>query len=221
MIVESLQGEPIEQYAVRVFESWKLGAKGFDDGLLIIVASHDRQTRIEVGYGLEGQLTDVMCARIIEQHLTPHFRDGDFLGGLKSTLEALLFALDDSTALPLAPHDVRPSFDSFEYSIKDLLAANWLIGGALSTLWIVWLVLRAGIERALNKRPLSALILILLPCASVGLPIYLWLTADTIGPGLLASDARSVAPRWSVELLDYTTLQFCGQTPLGAILKCF
>lgn len=89
LIVASTGEDSIEAYATRVFEQWKLGRKGVDDGILLLVAKDDRALRIEVGYGLEGAVTDVQAARIIRERITPAFREGDFFGGIQAGTDAL------------------------------------------------------------------------------------------------------------------------------------
>src|SRR5258706_401943 len=79
----------IEESALRVFREWKLGAVGKNDGALLVVAAKDREMRIEVGRGLEGDLPDAICGRIIDDVLTPRFQKGDFAGGLRAGVEAL------------------------------------------------------------------------------------------------------------------------------------
>jgi len=74
LTVPTIGDESVEQYATRVFENWKLGQKGKDNGVLVIVVPNDRKMRIEVGYGLEGTLTDVAAARIIRNVMTPQFK---------------------------------------------------------------------------------------------------------------------------------------------------
>ena len=78
LTMPSLEGERIEVYATRVFDAWKLGQKGKDNGVLVIVAPNDRKMRIEVGYGLEGTLTDARASRIFREALTPQFNSGNY-----------------------------------------------------------------------------------------------------------------------------------------------
>ena len=80
--VDSLEGAPIEDYAVRLFQTWGVGKKGKDNGVLILVAPNDRQVRIEVGYGLEGAINDALAGRIIRERMIPAFKDGDFNAGI-------------------------------------------------------------------------------------------------------------------------------------------
>ncbi|MEM8120317.1 TPM domain-containing protein, partial [Morganella morganii] len=72
----------IEAFSDKLFQAWKLGRKAVDDGLLLVVAKDDRRMRIEVGYGLEGTITDIDAGRIIREYMTPAFRQQDYAGGL-------------------------------------------------------------------------------------------------------------------------------------------
>jgi uncharacterized protein len=94
LIVPSTAPETIEQYALRVAERWKPGRKNVDDGALLVVAKDDRTLRIEVGYGLEGALTDAACKRIISEIIVPRFRQGDYYGGIASGVDRILRVID-------------------------------------------------------------------------------------------------------------------------------
>jgi uncharacterized protein len=94
LVVATTQPETVEQYGIRVASAWKLGREGVDDGALLLVAKDDRALRIEVGYGLEGALTDALSNRIIDQWIVPRFRAGDFAGGIEAGVDALLRAID-------------------------------------------------------------------------------------------------------------------------------
>jgi uncharacterized protein len=89
LTVPSLEGDVLEDFSLRVVETWKLGRAEQDDGLLLLVARDDRKIRIEVGYGLEATLTDVQSKRIISNLMTPRFRAGDFSGGIESAVDAI------------------------------------------------------------------------------------------------------------------------------------
>jgi len=93
LTMPSLEGEDIEGYAVRVFESWKPGNKGKDNGILVVVATKDRRVRIEVGYGLEGTLPDSAAGEIIRKFMTPRFKQGDFSGGIAAGVAAVIDVL--------------------------------------------------------------------------------------------------------------------------------
>jgi len=89
LLLPTTQPESIEEYGIRLAEAWKVGRKGIDDGVIVIVAKNDRAVRIEVGYGLEGAIPDALAKRIIEERIAPRFRQGDFFGGLLDGCEAL------------------------------------------------------------------------------------------------------------------------------------
>lgn len=89
LLVPTTQPEPIEAYALRVAEAWKLGRRGVDDGVLLLVAKDDRTLRIEVGYGLEGVIPDAVAKRVIEEIIVPRFKQGDFAGGIQAGVAAL------------------------------------------------------------------------------------------------------------------------------------
>jgi uncharacterized protein len=107
LMVRSTAPEPIEQYALRVVEQWKLGRQRVDDGALLLVAKEDRAVRIEVGYGIEGALGDLLSRRIIDEQITPRFRSGDFDGGIIAGVDGMMRAIDGE-ALP-APGARAPS----------------------------------------------------------------------------------------------------------------
>src|SRR5689334_20055757 len=90
LIVPTTDGEAIEQFSLRVAEAWKIGRKKIDDGALLVIAKNDRRLRIEVGYGLEGVLTDVTSKRIIDEIITPKFRSGDFAGGIAAGVNRMI-----------------------------------------------------------------------------------------------------------------------------------
>jgi uncharacterized protein len=94
LILPSLEGEPLEEYSHRVATTWKLGQKGTDNGALLLVALKERKVRIEVGYGLEGALTDARSAQIIRNEIVPRFRAGDLPGGVTAGVEAILKTIE-------------------------------------------------------------------------------------------------------------------------------
>lgn len=94
LTIESLEGESLEDYSMRVAETWKLGQKGVDNGALLLVAKQDRKLRIEVGYGLEASLTDAMTSYIINSVITPRFKQGDFEAGIREGLQNMILAAD-------------------------------------------------------------------------------------------------------------------------------
>jgi len=89
LLLPTTQPEPIEAFGIRVAEAWKIGHKGADNGVIVIVAKDDRKMRIEVGYGLEGAIPDAIAKRIIAERMAPLFKQGDFFGGLRAAVEGL------------------------------------------------------------------------------------------------------------------------------------
>ena len=90
LLLTSLDGGSIEDYSMRVFEKNKIGQKGKDNGVLIVIAKSDRKARIEVGYGLEGVLTDAATTQIREREMNPRFKANDFYGGLNAAVSAIM-----------------------------------------------------------------------------------------------------------------------------------
>jgi len=109
LIVPTTAPETIEQYSIRVAEAWKIGRRKIDDGALLVVAKDDRKLRIEVGYGLEGSLTDVTASRIISEIITPKFRTGDFDGGISAGVERIIAVIDGE---PLPAPEPQQSFSA-------------------------------------------------------------------------------------------------------------
>ena len=90
LTIPSLEGQVLEQYAIRVVEAWKIGQKGKDNGALLLVVKNDRKIRIEVGRGLEGKLTDLVSGRIIRNEISPAFKRGDFDAGVIAGVHAIM-----------------------------------------------------------------------------------------------------------------------------------
>jgi uncharacterized protein len=93
LLVPTTKPEPVQMFAVRVQEAWKLGRKGVDDGVLLAIAKDDRELHIEVGYGLEGVLTDGLSSLIINQTIVPRFKAGDIAGGIEAGADAIIHQL--------------------------------------------------------------------------------------------------------------------------------
>ena len=94
LILPSLEGEPLESFSHRVGTTWKLGQKGTENGVLLLVALRERKVRIEVGYGLEGTLTDLRSSHIIRQEIVPRFRTGDMPDGIVAGVQAILGTIE-------------------------------------------------------------------------------------------------------------------------------
>ena len=94
LTLKTVQPESIESYSIRLAEAWKVGRKGVDDGAILLIAKEDRKLRIEVGYGLEGVLSDIMAHNIIEKIIKPFFKQGDFYGGIRNGISAMLRVIE-------------------------------------------------------------------------------------------------------------------------------
>ncbi len=106
LVLPTTQPETIEEYSVRAAESRKLGREKVDDGVLLVVAKNDRAVRIEVGYGLEGALPDVIASRIVNQVIVPRFRENDYYGGIDAAIDRIVATIQGE-ALPAPPPGSR------------------------------------------------------------------------------------------------------------------
>lgn len=129
LLVSTTAPETIEQYSIRVVEQWKLGREKVDDGVLLLVAKDDRTMRIEVGYGLEGALPDIIAKRIIAEDITPHFKQGDFYGGIQAGVERIMSVIQGEP-LPPPPDHAQPDLQGYEILFPALFFAT-LIGGSI------------------------------------------------------------------------------------------
>ena len=135
LMVPTTQPEEIEQFGIRIAERWKLGRKGVDDGAILIVAKNDRRVRIEVGYGLEGALPDAIANRIITEAITPHFRQGDYDGGVEAGVDRMIAVIDGE---PLPAPDKRWEHGNARglgNFLPLLLAAVFVASGVLRALF--------------------------------------------------------------------------------------
>lgn len=122
LIVPSTQPEVIEQFGIRLAESWKIGRAKVDDGVILIVAKEDRALRIEVGYGLEGAIPDAIAKRIIEERIIPQFRAEKFFGGIEEGVNALASIIRGEELPP-------PSDTSDQGDLSEGLFTFLLFGG--------------------------------------------------------------------------------------------
>jgi len=145
LTVPTTDGEPIESFALRVAEAWKLGRKGADNGILLVVAAKDRRARIEVGYGLEGVVPDAIGKRVIEDMMIPRFREGDMPGGIDAAADALMRAARGEE-IPFAKRPLRDSGSQGTDPIGLVIFASIVA----SVLWIPF--------RGSKLRPVGALL---------------------------------------------------------------
>jgi len=145
LTVDSLDGEAIEDYANKVARTWALGQKGKDNGVLLLVSKQDRKMRIEVGYGLEPVLTDLQTSIIQNEVIIPHFKQGDFGGGIEAGVDAILSTIQGKAVEPAPvqePSGGRGSGSWPGYLIFALFALGpFLLNAIRSGSWIVYIVL--------------------------------------------------------------------------------
>jgi len=122
LTIDSLDGEDLEGFSIRVVEAWKLGEKGKDSGLLLLVVKNDHKLRIEVGYGLEGTVTDAFSSRVIRNILTPAMRSGNVAAGLEQAFGALMAQAAGEDVPSSALKDPAPARDPGGSSI-----IGWLV----------------------------------------------------------------------------------------------
>jgi len=123
--ISSLQGGEIQDFSNRLYERWGIGKKGKDNGALMLAAVQDRKVRIEVGYGLEGVITDAAAGRILSQYVIPAFRRNDYSTGLKAGAEviAATIARSAGTQLTGAFHAQRVKTRSTRQNVVSLIFA--------------------------------------------------------------------------------------------------
>jgi len=160
LMVDSTAPQDIESYSLAVAEANKVGRKGTDDGVLLLIAKNDHRVRIEVGYGLEGAIPDAAAARIVREYIAPKFRTGDYFGGISDALGALT-QLINGEALPPPVQgnpDKEPSGFGLQNSLiiglfaalflRNLLgrSAVWIRAplGAVLTGGLLWLLVSMG-----------------------------------------------------------------------------
>jgi uncharacterized protein len=139
LIVPTTAPEPIEQYSLRVAEAWKIGQKGKDNGAILLVAKSDKRIRIEVGYGLEGVLTDVTSRRIIAENVAPEFSKGNFAAGINAGVDRIIAVVDGGEPLPaLTPQRKAappPRHFDFGTMLVVLLVAVPVLGSVLRSVF--------------------------------------------------------------------------------------
>ena len=127
LVVPSTQPEPIETYSIRVAEAWKIGRKGQDNGALLVVAKNDRKLRIEVGYGLEGSLTDATSKRIVAETIAPLFRENKFAQGIDAGVDQIIDVVDKGEPLAAKPPPKAQTSSRGGFSFEMLLVVLFLV----------------------------------------------------------------------------------------------
>ncbi len=146
LMLPSTAPEDIAQFGIRLAESWKVGRKGTDDGLILIVAKDDRAMRFEVGYGLEGALPDVLAGRIINETIAPLFKHGDFYGGINAGIDQAIRVVDGET-LPPPDHGWQPD-TNFDQRLNHVSPGMFFV--LLSVIGLMRLVPNRGVGAGLG-----------------------------------------------------------------------
>jgi len=132
LILPTTQPETIEQYSIRVADAWKVGRAKIDDGVILVIAKDDRKLRIEVGYGLEGAIPDAVAKRVVSDVIAPHFRAGDFYGGIAAGTDALMKLIDgEPLPVPKAQDGSQSGGEDYGNLFVILLVAFFFLGGVL------------------------------------------------------------------------------------------
>ncbi|KFN43391.1 TPM domain-containing protein [Arenimonas oryziterrae] len=153
LVVATTGAQPIEEYSLAIAEKNRLGREKVDDGLLLLIAKDDRKARIEVGYGLEGAVPDAIASRVIREYLAPHFRDGDYYGGIDAAVDVLSKLIDgEPMPAPMVEESrsVNPGIALFMGIVVGIIATLIIrrrgvgvVGGiiaAAALAWVIWTV---------------------------------------------------------------------------------
>ncbi|MEO8444446.1 MAG: TPM domain-containing protein [Gammaproteobacteria bacterium] len=181
LVLPTAGPEGIAPYALRVVENWKLGRKGVDDGVLLIVAKDDRDVRIEVGYGLEGAIPDATANRVIDEFILPRFREGEYAGGISAGVDRLI-GLVDGEPLP-EPATGTPAGSSLE--------------NVLPVVFVLSLVAGSVLRRLLGQVPGAAATGALAGVATWLLAGVLGLTLFMVAVGFVVGLTGGAGGRWS------------------------
>lgn len=193
LMIPKLEGESIEEYSIQVAREWGIGSKERNSGVLLLIAKDDRQLRIEVGYGLEGVLTDIRAGQIIRTQITPRFKSGNYYAGIKFGLESIIKAIhgeaDPATTSPddqSIPWEALLFIGLFGFSwLGSILARtkSWWAGGVVGGI--------AGVIIGLVSGLLVVGIISVLALAGVGL-----LLDKLVSANYKAHAGRGKSPSW-------------------------
>ena len=142
LTLDSLEGEVLESFSLKVHRTWGLGRKGQNDGVLFLISKTDRKLRIEVGHGLEGNIPDALAGRIIQGEVVPRFRAGDFDSGIIAGVNAIVAAAEGSySPLPVRGRLLRDrSGDAFAGGILEKLMISAFVFGILGLFEVIGLI---------------------------------------------------------------------------------
>jgi len=140
LTIDSLDGDDLEGFSIRVAEAWKLGQKGQDNGLVLLVVKNDHKLRIEVGYGLEDRVPDVVASRIINERMVPRIRSGDNDGAVRAGVDALLTAIGSTPGKGVPPEPAGERISGVKLVIG-IVVLIFLLGFAITHPRLAWLML--------------------------------------------------------------------------------
>jgi uncharacterized protein len=181
LILPSLDGEPLEEFSHQVATTWKLGRKGTDNGVLLLVALKERKLRIEVGYGLEGTLTDLRSSRIIRHEIVPRFKEGNIPAGVRAGTDAILKTIEGTYQADEEPQRRQPTEDGLH---------NVLIGIVVG--FLAGLILSQGLRRA---RALLGAVLAFMVAQAASVPLGIMAAGVTAALLWLVLSAGGLRPR--------------------------
>jgi uncharacterized protein len=174
LTVPSLEGQVLEQYAIRVVEGWKIGQQGKDNGALLLVVKNDHKIRIEVGRGLEGKLTDLVSGRIIRNEISPAFKRGDFDAGVAAGVHAMMATVrGEYTAEPRDIRQGKKGANPIFTFLVFVLVASVFLGGISRLLGGVAGAIGLPVAAFLSFSGISVIMLGLLAFAGFLLGLFL------------------------------------------------
>ena len=144
LTVQSLDGQPLEEFSLNTKEKWKLGQKGKDNGVLIVVSLKDRQYRIEVGYGLEGALPDSLVGSIGREYIVPYFRKGDYSNGIYAATLAIVSTIAEHDGVQLSNGTGPPMMTRGAYSGKRIGPFQMIVLGIFGVIALILFITHPG-----------------------------------------------------------------------------
>jgi uncharacterized protein len=136
LLIPTTEPEAIEQFGIRLAEQWKIGRKGVDDGVILIVAMKDRAVRIETGYGVEGALPDAVAKRIVDEIIVPRFKQNDYFGGIDAGVSRIIGVIEGEPLPPPRGRSAQPSSGGgFENFLIVAFILVFVVGGMLRAIF--------------------------------------------------------------------------------------
>ena len=192
LLVPTTLPEPVEAYAIRVADAWKIGRKGRDDGVLLVVAKDDRRLRLEVGYGLEGAIPDAVAKRIVAEDVAPRFREGRYADGIDAAADRVIAIVGKGEAPPPQRVSRGPRGLSLETIALLALVVVPAVGGILKTIFgkLGSATVGAGIAGGITWLVLGSLAL------AIGAAVIAWIAILLVGGVGSAATGRRGGGVW-------------------------